>query len=67
MQIFIENTDALASLPTDQSPITFSYCKREESNRGRSFWKFNNSLIEKEERVHEMKKINSDTLNELFI
>ena len=66
MQVSVKNTDILASLLTDQLPITFSYCKSEESNRGRGFWKFNNSLIENGEYVHQMKKIISDTLNELF-
>ena len=66
MQVSVKNTDVLASLLTDHSPITFSYCKNEESNRGRGFWKFNNSLIENGEYVHQMKKFISDTLNELF-
>ena len=66
MQVSVKNTDVLASLLTDHSPITFSYCKNDESNRDRGFWKFNNSLIENEEYVHEMKKFISDTLNELF-
>ena len=65
MQVSVKNTDALASLLTDFLPIIFPYCKNEESNRGRGFWKFNNSLIENED-VHEMKKIISDTLKELF-
>ena len=26
--------------------ITFSYCKNEESNRGRGFWKFDDTHIE---------------------
>ena len=32
----------------------------------KGFWKFNNSLIENEEYVHQMKKFIPDTLNELF-
>ena len=64
MQICVKNTDVLAALLTDHSPITFSYFKNEE--RGRGFWKFNNSLIENEEYVHQMKKFISDTFNELF-
>ena len=55
MQVSVKNTDVLASLLTDHSPVTFSYCKNEESNGGRGFWKFNNSLIENEEYVHQMK------------
>ena len=66
MQVSVKNTDVLASLLTDHSPVTFSYCKNEESNGGRGFWKLNNSLIENEEYVHQMKKFFSDTLNELF-
>ena len=66
MQVSAKNTDVLASLLTDHSTITFSYCKNKESNRGRGFWKFNNSLIQNEEYVHQMKKFISDTLNELF-
>ena len=66
MQVSVKNTDVLASLLTDHSPVTFSYCKNEESNGGRGFWKLNNNLIENEEYVHQMKKFFSDTLNELF-
>ena len=66
MQVSVKNIDVLASLLLDHSPITFSYCKIEESNRVRGFWKFNDSLIENEEYVHQMKKFISDTLNELF-
>ena len=66
MQVSVKSTDVLASLLTDHSPITFWYCKNGESNRGRGFWKFNNSLIENGEYVHQMKKFISDTLNELF-
>ena len=66
MQVSVKNIDVLASLLLDHSPITFSYCKSEESNRVRGFWKFNDSLIENEEYVHQMKKFISDTLNELF-
>ena len=67
MQVSVKNTDILASLLTDYSPITFLYFKNEESKRGRGFWKFNRSLIENEEYVHQMKKLISDTLNELFM
>ena len=49
MQVSVKNTDIIASLLTDHSPITFSFCEYEESNRGRGFRKFNNSLIENEE------------------
>ena len=57
MQVFVKNTDVLPFLLTDHSPITFLYCKNEESNTGRGFWKFNNSLIENEEYAHQMKKL----------
>ena len=66
MQVSAKNIDVLAYHLTDHSPITFSYCKEEERSRGRGFWKFNNSLTEKEEYVPQMKNIISDTLNELF-
>ena len=66
MQVSVKNTDVLASLLTDHLPITFSCFKNEESNRGRGFWKFNNSLIENVEYVLQMKKFILDTLNELF-
>ena len=46
MQVSVKNTDVLAPLLADHSPSTFAYCKNEKSNRGRGFWKFNNSLIE---------------------
>ena len=57
MQVSVKNTDVLASLLTDLSSFTFSYCKNEEGNRGRGFWKFNNSLIENEKYVYQMKKL----------
>ena len=66
MQVSVKNTDILASLLTDHSPIMFSFCENEKSNRGRGLWKFNNSLIENEECVHQIKKFISNTLNKLF-
>ena len=30
MQVSVKNTDVLASLLTDHSPVTFSYCKNKE-------------------------------------
>ena len=66
MQVSVKNTDVLVSLLTDHSPSTFSWFKNEESNRGRGFLKFNNSLIENEEYVLQMKTFILDTLNELF-
>ena len=66
MEFSVKNTDVLAPLLTDHSPIKFSCFKNEESNRGRGLWKFNNSLIENEEYVLQMKKFILDTLNELF-
>ena len=66
MQVSVKNTDVLASLLTDHSPITFSCFKNEESNRGRGLWKFNNSLIENEEYLPQIKKIILYTLNQLF-
>ena len=66
MQVSVKNTDVLVSLLTDHSPITFSYFKNEDSNRGRGLRKFNNSLIENVEYILQMKKIILDTLNELF-
>ena len=66
MQVSVKNTDALASLLTDHSRITFSCFKNEESNIGRGLWKFDNSLIENEEYVLQMKKFILNTFNELF-
>ena len=66
MQFFVKNTDVLVFLLTDHSPITFSYFKNEDSNRGRGLRKFNNSLTENEEYVLQMKIFILDTLNELF-
>ena len=66
MQVSVKNIDIIASLLTDHSPITFSYCKYEESNRGRGFRKFNNRLIENEEYVDQMKKLVSDILNDVL-
>ena len=66
MQVPVKNTDVLASLLTDHSPITFMYFKNEENNRVGGFWKFNNSLIENEECVRQKEKLILGTLNELF-
>ena len=66
MQISVKNTDVLASILTDHSPITFFCFKNEESNRGRGFWKFSKNLIENEEYVLQIEKFILDTLNELF-
>ena len=66
MQVSVKNTDVLASLLTDHSPITFSCFKNEESNIGTGLWKFNNSLIENVEYVLQMKKFILDTLYKLF-
>ena len=66
MQFFVKNTDVLVFLLTDHSPITFSYFKNEDSNRGRGLRKFNNSLIENVEYILQIKKFILDTLNELF-
>ena len=66
MQVSVKSTDVLTFLLNDHSQITFSYCQIEESNRGKSFWKFNNSLIGNEKYVHEMKKFIPGTLNELY-
>ena len=66
MQVSVKNTDVLASLLPDHSPITFSCLKIEKSNRGRHLWKFDNSLIENVEHVLQMKKFILDTLKELF-
>ena len=37
MQVSVKNTGVIASLLTDHSPISFSYCTNEESNIGRGF------------------------------
>ena len=55
-----------AVLFTHHFSVTFSCLKNEEINKGRGFWKFNNILIENEEYIHQIKKLISDTLNELF-
>ena len=67
MQVSVKNTDVSASLLTDHSPITFSCFKNEESNRGSGLPKLNNSLVENEEYVLQMKKFTFDTLNELSL
>ena len=46
MQVPVKNTDVLAFFLADQLPITFSCFKKEESNRGGGFWKFNSNFIE---------------------
>ena len=66
MQASVKKTGVLASVLTDRSPIAFSCFKNEKGNRDRGLWKFNNSLMEKEEYVLQMKKLILDTLNKLF-
>ena len=66
MQVSVKNKDILASLLSDHLLITFSCFKNEESNGGRGFWKFSNSLIKNVEYVLQMKKFILDTLNKLF-
>ena len=62
-QFSVENFDILSSFLTDHLPITFSCCKDEESNIVKSFWKYNNRLIENEEYIHQMKKLVLDTFS----
>ena len=49
--------DVPAFLLTDNWPATFSCFNKEESNRGRGFWKLNKKLTENEEYVSQIKKI----------
>ena len=65
-QVSVKNIDVLFSILTDHSLITFSCFEDETSNRDRGFWKFNKSLIENEESVHQMKKLVLDILNQRF-
>ena len=57
MQVSVKKADVLASLLNDHLPITFSYRKNKESNRGTGFWKFNNSLIEKKNMLNRWKNL----------
>ena len=41
MQASVKNTDVLASLLTDHSPITFSHFKNQESNRSKGILQYN--------------------------
>ena len=62
-----ENTkdiDILPSFLSDHSPVLLTLDKNKENNRGRGLWKFNNSLLQKEEFKQGIKNTISSTLNE---
>lgn len=66
LQPFIEMTDILPSPSTDHSAVTLkikSFC--EDSPRGSSFWKFNNSLLEDSIYIEQMKIKIQEVKNEL--
>ena len=48
-------TDVLTAFSTDHSPLLFSLDLRKYKNRGKGFWKFNNSLSMNSDFVTKMK------------
>ena len=60
-----KKTDILAAFSTDHSPLLISLSTINEFERGKSFWKFNNSLINNEEYVENMKLVIKSTLRGL--
>ena len=62
VQESIQNTDLLASLSTDHSPISFTL-RRLKNLKGKSLWIFNSFLTLNKEFVEKMKELISTCLN----
>ena len=58
-------TDILAAFSTDHSPILITLSKINEFDRGKGFWKFNNSLKKNEDYVETIKNVIKSTLRSL--
>ena len=56
LQESIKKTDILPSFCSDHSPIFISFQKNQDITLGKHFWKFNNSLIQDENYLSEMKE-----------
>ena len=63
LQESIKNTDVLASLSTDHSPISFTLRRSQIIAKGKGLWIFNSSLTLNKEFVEKMKEHISTCLN----
>ena len=63
LQESIKNTDILASLSTDHSPISFTLRRLQITAKGKGLWIFNGSLTLNKEFVEKMKEYISTCLN----
>ena len=58
------DTDIIAAISGDHSPILISFCKDKQNNKSSGFWKFNNSLLSdeifKEESKQHIQNIKND-------
>ena len=69
MQEYAQNIDILPSFCSDHSPILCTLQKSHEFDKGKSFWKFNSSLIKDDEFVNQLKehiKFVKNTLTSIF-
>ena len=59
LQEYVKKSDVLNTISTDHSPVFCSISKRNECNKGkgRSLWKFNNSLISNTDYVKQIKQL----------
>ena len=65
LQEMTKYTDILAAFSTDHSPILITLSKINEFDRGKGFWKFNNSLKKNEDYVETIKNVIKSTLRSL--
>ena len=63
LQESIKNTDLLASISTDHSPISFTLRRLQIIAKGKGLWIFNSSLTLNKEFVEKMKEHISTCLN----
>ena len=63
LQESIKKTDILPSFCSDHSPIFISFQKNQDITLGKHFWKFNNSLIQDDKYLSEMKQHIKNTIN----
>ena len=56
VQESIKKIDILASFCSDHFPIFMYYKKSQDISLGKHFWKFNNSLIQDDKYLFEMKE-----------
>ena len=67
LQELVNKTEFLAAFSTDHSPLPFSLDSRKDENRGKGFWKINNSLSMNSDFQTKMKFHIKSTLETLEI